>query len=120
MDRDLLPRLLTSVEPVSVLLLATVNDRSISNWITDVGLACKFSRVTVTVFAEVVRMASASTGRPPTIVTGGVTYLIILACVGAPNTPRISQAKTDPEVSENLHNSRFLMKSLSCCGYCRG
>ena len=70
-------------EPVNEPPASTVNLKSLSNWATSVGLACRFLRVTMIDPAVVVRSASAFTGPPPVTAPVGVVKENIPALAGA-------------------------------------
>src|SRR6516165_1356843 len=61
----------------------TVKLKSLSNWATSFGLACRFLRVTRIDPADVVRSASAFTGPPPVMAPVGVMKANIPALAGA-------------------------------------
>jgi len=84
------PELDERVEPAPPPL--KVKLRSLSSWVTSVGLACKFVSVTSREPALVVKVADALTGPPEVVAPGGVVNVIVLALAEATNTMAVRTA----------------------------
>jgi hypothetical protein len=111
------PELLDSVEPASEPPFPTVNDRSLSNWETSVGLAWRFVSVMFKVPALTVNITSALTGPPGAMAPGGVTNGgIDPACAGAATPQRIRPATTIPRLNRLVPTDRFFIVVFAFAG----